>query len=121
MKARPHRLDLLMRANEQAISVLKHSLRQEPKAQGLKERLPRQKPLEKYGKYGFSIGSLAACIAILLLMKIGVFSSMGTVQNGGRKAFRQYYVWHVGQDLADEVFPTETEPPSKKPQDMATA
>ena len=112
MKAQPHGLDLLMRANVQAISVLKHSLRQEPKAQELKKRLPQQKPVAKYGKYGFSIGSLAACVAILLLMKIGVFSSMDTVQNKGRKAIKQYYVRHAGQELADEVFPTETEPPA---------
>lgn len=122
MKAQPHGLDLLMRANEQAVSVLKRSLRQEPKAQELKTRLPQPKPLEKYGKYGCSIGSLAACIAILLLMKVGVFSSMDTVQTQGRKAIKQYYVRHAGQDLADEVFPTETEQSSSAdPQDTATA
>lgn len=109
MKTQPHGLDLLMRANEQAISVLKHSLRQEPKAQELKTRQPEPKPMEKYGRYGFSVGSLAACIAVLFLMKIGIFSSMDTVQNQGRKVMKQYYVNRIGQDLADEVFPIETE------------
>lgn len=121
MKAQPHGLDLLMRANEQAVSVLKHSLRQEPKARTLQERMPEPKPLEKYRKYGFSVGSLAACIAILILMKVGVFSSMDTVQNKGRRVIKQYYVRHVGQDLADEVFPSETETSSTDPQDMAMA
>jgi len=108
IKAQPHRLDLLMRANGQAVSVLKHSLRQEPKAQELKKALPQQTPLAKYGRYGFSLGSLAACIALLFLMKIGVFSSMDTVQTRGQKVIRRYYVKHAGQDLADEVFPTDT-------------
>lgn len=120
IKAQPHGLDLLMRANKQAVSVLKHSLRQEPKARTLKEKMPEPKPLEKYRKYGFSIGSLAACLAILILMKIGVFSSMDTVQNKGRKVFKQYYVRNVGQDLADEVFAIETEPSSARPHDIAT-
>jgi hypothetical protein len=107
MKTQPHGLDLLRRANKQAVSVLKHSLRQEPKAEELKAGLPRSKPLEKvgkYGKYGFSIGSLAACIAVLILMKIGLFSSVDTVHNKGRKVIKQYYARNVGQDLADEVF-----------------
>ena len=107
MKTQPHGLDLLMRANKQAVSVLKHSLRQEPKAEALKAGLPRSKPLEKVGKcgkYGFSIGSLAACIAVLIFMKIGLFSSVDTVHNKGRRVIKQYYARNAGQDLADEVF-----------------
>lgn len=111
IKSQPQGLDLLKRANIQAVSVLKHSLREEPQAQELKAGLPRPRPLAKYhkfGKYGSSIGSLAACIAVLLLMKIGLFSSVDTVHYKGRKVFKQYYVKNVGQDLADEVFATET-------------
>ncbi len=123
MKTQPHGLDLLTCANKQAVSVLKHSLRQEPKAQELKAGLPRLKPFEKYskfGKYGLSIGSLAACIAILILMKTGVFSPVDTVHNKGRKVIKQYYVRNIGQDLADEVFEVETES-SADSKDMAPA
>jgi hypothetical protein len=122
MKTQPYGLDLLMRANKQTVSVLKHSLQQEPKAQELKAGLPRLKPVEKYGKFGkfgFSIGSLAACIAILILMKIGVFSSADTIHNKGRKVIKQYYVRNVGQDLADEVFEIEPEPTD--PQEITPA
>lgn len=118
MKAQPHGLDLLKRANEKTISVLKHSLQQEPKAQVLKAGLPEQKSLGKYGKYGFSIGSLAACLGVLFLMKVGIFSSVDTVQSRGRGVIKQYYVKQIGQDLADEVFPGETKPPAAKPHDM---
>ena len=120
MKAQPHGLDLLTRANQQAVSVLKHSLRQEPKAQELKRKQSKPKPFEKYRRYGFSFGSLAACLTILVLMKIGVFSSMDTVQVKGRKVMKQYYARNVGQDLADDVFPFETEP-SKDPKGEETA
>jgi hypothetical protein len=118
IKAQPHELDLLKRANEKTVSVLEHSLRQDPKAQKLRTGLPEREPLERYGKYGFSVGSLAACIAVLILMKVGVLSSMDTVQNGGRKVIKHYYVRQIGQDLADEVFPSKTKPPDAKPRDV---
>ena len=112
MKNQPHGLDLLMRANTQAIAVLKHSLRREPKAQKLERKLPEPKLMERCRQYGHSAANLAACIVILLLMKIGVFSSMGNLQTQGQKVIKQYYVKQVGEDLADEIFARDTKPPS---------
>jgi hypothetical protein len=106
IKSQPHDLDLLKRANAQTISVLKHSLRNEPKAQQLKKKLPEPKLLEKFSKYGNPLANIAACFLILLLMKIGVFSSMDSFNNQGQKVIKQYYAKQVGEDLADEVFPT---------------
>jgi len=105
MKSQPHGVDLLMRANTRAIAVLKHSLRSEPKAHKLEEKLPEPKILERYSRYGQSLANFAACIVILLLMKIGVFSSMDQFNNQGQRAMKQYYTRQVGEDLADEVFP----------------
>ena len=112
MKSQPHGLDLLMRANTQAIAVLKHSLRNEPKAQKLETKLPEPKMLEKCSKYGHSLANLAACIVILLLMKIGVFSSMDQFHNQGQRVMKQYYVRQVGEDLAEDVFPEDIKPSS---------
>ncbi len=103
-KSQPHNLDLLMRANTQAIKALKHSLQQAPKAQKLQTMLPEPKLLERCGKYAHSTANVAACIAILLLMKIGVFSSMDKFQTEGQKAIRQYYSSNIGEDLTDEIF-----------------
>lgn len=108
MKARPHSLDLLMRANEQAIGVLKHSLRAEPKAAKLKTSLPEPKLVERCGRYGQSLGHLAACATILLLMKIGVFSSVDALQTEGQDVMKRYYARQVGPDLAEDVFPAQT-------------
>lgn len=122
MKSQPHRLDLLMRANTQAIGVLKHSLRRAPEAHKLKTKLPEPKLLEKWGSLGYSAASLAACITILLLMKIGIFTSMDKLQTQGQKAIKQYYARQVGEDLADEIFPKEMEKPSStNPRDFTTA
>jgi len=106
IKSQPHKLDLLKRANTQAIGVLKHSLREAPKAEKLRAMLPEPKLFEKCGKYAHSTANVAACITILLLMKIGIFSSMDTFQTQGQKAVEQYYAGQVGEDLADEIFST---------------
>jgi len=108
MKSQPHRLDLLMRANQQAIGVLKHSLRRAPKAHELKSKLPEPKLLEKWGSYGSSAANVAACITILLLMKTGIFSSMHKFQINGQKAIEQYYARQVGEDMADDIFHKKT-------------
>ncbi len=107
IKSQPHKLDLLMCANAQAIGVLKHSLRQAQEAKKLRTIRPEPKLRERCGKYASSAVNVAACIAILLLTKIGVFSSMDTFQTQGQKVIKQYYASHVGKDLADEIFPTD--------------
>ena len=114
IKSQPHALDLLMRANKQAIAVLKHSLRREPKAQKLEKKLPEPKLLERCSNYGQSAVNLAACIVVLFLMKIGVFSSMDGFQTQGQKVLKQYYVKQAGADLADEIFAKDTKPTSSE-------
>ncbi len=104
IKSQPHSLDLLMRANAQAIGVLKHSLRNTPKAQKLKAVLPEPKLLEACGKYKHSLANAVACLAVLFLMKIGIFSSMEKFQTQGSRAVKNYYTTHVGQEMADEIF-----------------
>ena len=108
LKSQPHKVDLLMRANAQAIGVLKHSLRHVPKAQRLKAILPEPKLLERWGKYAHSAANTAACVAILLLMKAGVFSSVDRFHIQGQEVIKQYYASQVGEDLANEIFSIDT-------------
>jgi hypothetical protein len=111
IKSQPHNLDLLMCANEQTIGVLKHSLRRAKKAGKLKQIRPEPKFLEKYSRYTSSALNVAACMTILLLMKIGAFSSMNMFQTQGQKVIKIYYANRIGDDLADEIFPQHTELP----------
>jgi len=106
IKSQPHSLDLLMRANTQAVTVLKHSLRDTPEAQKLKKELPEQNLFEKCAKYKSPVANAAACIAIVCLMKIGIFSSMQRFQTQSKQAVRNYYAANAGQDIADEIFTT---------------
>ena len=96
-----------MRANEQAISVLKHSLREAPKAVKLKQIQPEPKLMERWSRHMQPLGNMAACAAILLLMKTGIFSSMDGFQTKGQKVIRQYYSSRIGEDLTEEIFPTD--------------
>ena len=104
LKSQPHRFDLLMCANLQAIGVLKHSLREAPKAERLRQTLPEPKLREACGKYMHSTANVAACLGTLFLMRIGLFSSVDKFQTQGQDVVKQYYACQVGEDLADEVF-----------------
>ncbi|MFC1738107.1 hypothetical protein ACFL1G_03545 [Planctomycetota bacterium] len=106
LKSQPHNLDLLMRANTQAIGVLKHSLRYSKKAQKLRKKLPEPGLLQRLDKYKSPALNAAACVTILFLMKTGIFSSAENIQDQGQQVLKQYYVKNLGQDLADEIFTT---------------
>lgn len=104
IKSQTHKFDLLARANTQAIGVLKHSLRDNPKAEKLRNKLSALSFTEKYGKYARPVANYAACIAVIFLMKTNIFSSIVKYEKGGEKAIRQYYAKHLGEDLAKDIF-----------------
>ena len=108
IKSQPHRFDLLMCANSQTVGVLKHSLRSNRKAKQLKEIRPETNCLIRLNRYSSSILNVAACVMILLLMKISVFSSINMFQSKGQKVIQKYYANRIGDDLADDIFPKET-------------
>jgi hypothetical protein len=104
MRSQPHKTDLLMRANTQAIAFLQRNIREVPKAARLKSAVPEPKLLEKCAFYKYPVGNIAACAAILIFTKMGVFSSIERVQQRSQQFVQQYYTTQIGQDLADEVF-----------------
>ena len=106
IKSQPHRLDLLMRANSQAIGVLKHSLRNLPGTRQLKEMRPDLAWYQRLGRYTQPIVNAAACLAIAALLRFGIFSSMDSFQDHGRDVLRTYYTNHLGQEAADDIFTT---------------
>ncbi len=104
LKSEPHSIDLLRRANAQAIGVLKRTLRSTAKAQQLRTIRPEPTFVEKCGRYKHALINAAACIVIALLMKSGTFFSADRLQRESRKAVEHYYAKQVGSDLASEVF-----------------
>ena len=107
IKSQPHNLNLLMKANTQAINVLKHSLREAPKAQKLKKITPEPKFTFRLVNCLQSSLNIAACLLIVFLMKFGIFSSVENMQTQGKKAYKQYFVSNIGEDLTKDIFPTD--------------
>jgi len=97
-------LDLLMRANTAAVRMLNHSLRDAAHERRLDESRPEPSLLQRCRKYENSTVNVAACVAILLLTKAGLFSSFHNARTEGHQAMKQYYATQAGQDLADELF-----------------
>jgi anti-sigma factor RsiW len=104
IKSQPHQLDLLKRANTHALSILKHSLREATKAQTLRDLRPEPSFMERTAQYRHGLGHIAACLAIVALVRTGLFASLDKACSRGQQCMRQYYVAQVGEDLADEVF-----------------
>jgi len=112
LKTQPHKFDLLARANGRAVAVLKHSLRAEPQARKLETPSSRPGLFEMFCGCGRSAGNIAACAAVLLLMKTGVLSSMDRFHSTGQKGIKRYYAWRVGEDMASDVFTQDAKPSS---------
>lgn len=104
LKSQPHSLDLLTKANTQAINVLKHSLRQAPKAEVLRAAKPNLSIFERYRRRAQPALNAAACIMIIALFKAGIFTSIESSQTKGNTAARNYYAMHVGSEMADDIF-----------------
>lgn len=104
IKSQPHQLDLLARANRHTIRHLKRDVRDLPKAQKLKCAVPEPGIFEKMRKYRGAVANIAACITIILTMKMGIFNSAHNFQDSSRRAMHQYYARNAGSDLADEIF-----------------
>jgi hypothetical protein len=106
LKSQPHNLDLLMRANTQAISVLKHSLRTAPKAEKLRNIRPELSVIEKLSRYNRSIVNVAACILIAVIIKSSTFYSAKEIESRGQKTMEHYYAKNAGDDIARDIFNT---------------
>lgn len=104
IKVQPHKSDLLMKANAQALKMLKHSLRDCRKADKLRETGTRPNWILRNHGLVSSITSMAACFAILLLLKCGIFTSMETSQKQGKETVEQFYAKHLDQDIMDDIF-----------------
>ena len=103
-KSEMHSLDLLSKATSATLGVLNPSLLTPPTAKRHQLRLPRPRLLERLSLLSQPILQTAACAAILLLSKVGLYSSVENVQKQGQRAVRQYYDDRLGGDMAKDVF-----------------
>jgi hypothetical protein len=104
IQSQPQPLDLLMRANTAAVRMLNHPLRDAAHERRLDQSKPEPSLLQRWRKYENNVTNVAACVAILLLTKAGLFSSFDSARTEGRQAMKQYCATQAGQEIADELF-----------------
>ncbi len=104
VKSQPHRLDLLMRANTAAVQMLSRQLREDAESRRLEQARPEPSFAERCGRHQNAVTNVAACLAILVLTKAGIFSSLDSANTHGQAVMKQYYTNQAGEDLAREVF-----------------
>lgn len=105
LRSQPHAKHLLSQANTQTVDVLQRKLRKTEKAHTLKSALPGLSVPGRIHLLHQSFAHVAACIAILFLSKIGIFSTIKNSQLAGRRAVKHLYANHLDADTTDEMFP----------------
>ena len=103
IKTQPHKPDLLMQANRRAIGVLKRSLRELPQAERLRHISPKPALLVRLSKYTQAVGHAAACLLVLLLLRMGIFSSLAKVDKQGQEFAKAYSARLTDADLLDDM------------------
>lgn len=110
LKSQPHELNLLARANAKAIGVLKHSLRNAPQTRQLRQSKPDFNWIEKKRPAVERLFNVAACLFVVLMIRMGVFSSMTDVQAKGKTALHNYYARNLDNQMVNEIFPDDSMP-----------
>ncbi len=104
VKAQPHSAQLFMKANIKALNVLNHSLRDAPKAEKLKIAQRQQSWQQKTGVHLIPLSKTAACLGVILFLKMGILTSMDNFRRQGDNAVKHHYAKYLDQEYADEIF-----------------
>jgi len=107
LKSQPHDLDLLAKANTKAIGVLKHSLRESSYSEKLRHSKQDQHWLEKKHSAIERILNVAACLFVIIMIRMGVTSSLTDVKSKGQAALHNYYARNLDSQLCSEIFPED--------------
>ena len=102
MQTQVHAPDLLMRANRRAIAALSYTVRDLPQAEVLRHAQPKFPWRQRMARYGQSISHAAACLAVMLCLRLGIFQSVTKLQEGTQRMAQEYQAHHIGDALNDD-------------------
>ena len=108
MKTQPLEIGLLSRANNQALDVLKHSLRYAPKSAVLRNAKSDTNRLEKMRPGLERVMNAAACVFVVLMIKTGVSNSLLDYKQQGEAVIENYYARNLDSQMFDEIFPADS-------------
>lgn len=101
----PHCLSLLQRANLAALKMLSHRQRYSPQADALRNALPRPNWTWRHSTCLEKLLQIAACAAVICLLKLGLFSFFRDIREEGQAAVRNYYASNLpDENLLEELF-----------------
>ncbi len=108
LKSESQPLGLMTKANKATVQVLQRAVRETPAALNLKTALPNPTVFDHLRMARYQIGNLAACVSLLVLSKLGMFSSLAACQAEGKKAMEQYYAQYLDDETELESDPQES-------------
>lgn len=102
MRTQVHGHDLLMRANRRAIAAMSYTVRDLPQAEVLRHAQPKFPWRQRMARYGQGLTHAAACLAVMLCLRLGIFQSVAKLQEGGQRMAQEYQANHFGDELNDD-------------------
>ncbi|MHC4835445.1 MAG: hypothetical protein ACYSOF_00905 [Planctomycetota bacterium] len=114
MKTQPQQIGLLARANNQALDMLKHSLRHAPKSAGLRTAKSDANRLEKIRPGLERVLNVAACVFIVIMIKTGVSNSLLDYKEQGEAVIHSYYASNLDNEMFNEIFPDGPSPSGRQ-------
>jgi hypothetical protein len=107
--SQPHSLSLLQEANEAALSVLRRQERHSPKAEALRQATVQPDWTARHTRRLEKLVGVAACLMVICLIKIGVFSSLKDIHDDGQTAMHNYYARNLDPEMMGELFDEPTQ------------
>ena len=102
LRTQAHTWDLLRKANRQAVAALGHVLREEPRALQLRNVTLQPTLRERMGRYSQPLTNALACLAVLVLLRTGIYSAATRVHEGGQQALEQRYA-QLDSDIREQI------------------
>ena len=96
--------NLLQKANQRALNMLRRDVRETEPAEKLRKAEVRTDWTMRHRKLLDSVFNTAACLAVLVMLKTGIFSSMKDFKSDSQSIVQNYYAKHLDTDTMQELF-----------------
>lgn len=110
VQTQPLNVGLLARANNKALDILKHSLRNAPKSAALRIAKTDLSRLEKMRPGLERVLNAAACVFVIFMIKTGISRSLLDYKEQGEAVIKNYYARNLDSQIFDEIFPKNSSP-----------
>lgn len=104
MRMQPHTMELLSQANTAALKYLKRSLRETPCADRLRTAVREPGRMEKAAPMLERLMNVAACLFVVLMIRVGLTHKMMEIQEQGTRIMEKYYARNLDPQLYEDVF-----------------